>query len=96
MGFTELVVIVVVLGACLVGGLAVLLRISLERDRLVKRYSHIKAVMEYEEQLRARQEEKQSSVAQRADFVADPADLHVASPESVAEPIETVHASPDG
>jgi len=72
MSIPHILVVAIILSACLAGGLAVLLRIALERERLVKRYDHIKAVMEYEEQLKVHQRKMQSSIAHEDYFVAQP------------------------
>lgn len=107
MSFAHTVVTVVILGTCLLGGFVLLLRVALERGRLVSRYDHIKAVMAYEEKLKAHQKKMQSAVAQEADFVAEPveeseqlaADAMAdadGEPEAVAEAEPMAVAEPAG
>jgi len=63
-----LVVLVVVVAIGALGALAVLGRMAMERHRLVVRYGHIKSVMAYQEQLRAKQEKVNNSVARPTTF----------------------------
>ena len=71
MNADPLVVLTVIVALGALGALAVLGRMAKERRRLVVRYDHIKAVMAREQQLRAKQQKAQNSIARRATLTAD-------------------------
>lgn len=84
---TSQVISGVFIGICALGAACILLRIALERDRLLGRYNHIKSLMEYEEALRRKVEQQQKSTATKKSFASPPpgADEPVATVEPVSE-----------
>ena len=71
MSAESLAVLAVVVATGALGAVAVLGRMAMERHRLLVRYDHIKTVMAYEEQLRAKKQKASSSVARPAAFLPD-------------------------
>ncbi|MFW6146417.1 MAG: hypothetical protein ACOC7R_03690 [Planctomycetota bacterium] len=68
MSADSLVVLVVVIATGALGAAGVLLRMAMERHRLVERYDHIKAMLVYQEQLRAKRQKARNSVARPATY----------------------------
>jgi len=73
-----LVVLVVIVALGALGAVAVLGRMAMERRRLVVRYDHIKTVMAREQQLRAKRQKAQSSIARPAALATGEGDADVA------------------
>jgi hypothetical protein len=65
----------VALAICVFGGFAVLLRIALEKKRLVDRYLHVKSVMRRNEQIAQREREEEEAHQAEKDRLAHQADL---------------------
>lgn len=73
MGSDHEIAVAVVAIVCVLGAASVLVRIAIERDRLLSRYSHIRMLMQHQEMMKVHLQEAADSVASEASFI-DPAD----------------------